>query len=475
MRLNRLLFLACFSVAAAHASELPDLGDASRATLSLSQEDQVGREIMRQIREEKDFLDDPVVSDYLNALGERLAAASPAPYRQIDFFAVNDPTINAFALPGGHIGVNTGLISAARTESELAGVLGHEIGHVVQNHMARMVMGERTSMIAALAGLAVAILASHSDNPQIAEAAITSGQAMAVQNELSQTQSHEKEADRVGLQTMANAGFDPRGMVLFFKHLQTQDRLYDSNVPGFLRTHPMTYARMADLENRVANMKYKQHADNPEFALVRARIQADAGEPQNAFQRFKALVGRQEDAATYYGLALSASRAGDQNEADQAFKQLEKMQKSAIVEDLGGQILLQSGRVDQAVAKLHAAVGLYPGYKPLVYDYIRALMRQGKAADARAFITDRQRLWPDDYVFYQLLAECNHMLGHLSEEHLAQAEAYVRLDLRSQAIEQLQLARQAGDADFYTMSVVDARLHDLKERDAMDHPASKAQ
>jgi len=464
MKLARFLILAAFTATAAGASELPDLGESARLVVSESQEAQIGRQVMSEIRNEQDFLDDPVINEYLGALGDRLVAASSAPGRHIDFFVVKDPIVNAFALPGGHIGINTGLLSVARTESELAGVLSHEIGHVVQNHMARSVMGEKSSMVAALAGLAVAVLASHSDNPQISEAALVSSQAYAAQNQLSMTQAHEKEADRVGLQTMANAGFDPNGMPEFFKNLQSQDRLYESNVPGFLRTHPMTYERMADLQNRVAEMKARPHVDNPEFALIRARVEASAGEAQDAYKHFSVLVEKQDEPASWYGLAVSALRAGNKDQADMAVKHLEKEQHSAMVDELAAEVLLGTGRIDPAAVRLAAAIAHYPGYKPLAYDYARTLLRQKQAAKAKAFVDDRLHLWPDDHTLYQLLAEANHALGLGAEEHLAQAEAYIKLDQPPQAIEQLQLARQAGDGNFYTQSVIDARLRDLKEQ-----------
>ncbi len=472
MRLPRIFIFTAFVAISAQASELPDLGEAARASVSLAEENQVGREIMREIRSDKDFLDDPDINEYVGALGERLVASSSAPYRQIDFFVVLDPMINAFALPGGHVGINSGLISATRTESELAGVLSHEIGHVVQNHMARSVMGQKSSMVAALAGLAVAILASHSDNPQISEAALATSQAYAAQNQLSDIQSHEKEADRVGLQTMANAGFDPNGMVSFFKHLMSQERLYDSNFPGFLRTHPMTYDRMADMQNRVAEMKAKPHVDSSEFALIRARVQASQGEAQDAYKRFSALASKQDDPATWYGLALSALRADNKDQADQALKHLEQDQHSALVESLAGQVLLGTGRVDQAVVRLNSAIAHYPGYKPLAYAYARALLRQGNPGKTKSFAKDRLTLWPEDPTLYQLLAEANHALGRNAEEHLAQAEAYIRLDQSSRAIEQLQLAQRSGDGDFYTQSVVDARLRDMREQAAREKASS---
>ena len=151
MKASTLALLLLFGVQSALAAGLPDLGDSSRAALSESQEDQIGHEIMRQVRGEADYLDDPILEDYLNTLGDKLAAASPESRRHFDYFPVRDPSINAFAMPGGFIGVNTGLISATRNESELAGVLGHETAHVTQHHIARMVGDQNFTGIATLA------------------------------------------------------------------------------------------------------------------------------------------------------------------------------------------------------------------------------------------------------------------------------------------------------------------------------------
>jgi predicted Zn-dependent protease len=215
-------------------------------------------------------------------------------------------------------------------------------------------------------------------------------------------------------------------------------------------------------------MKYKFHPDSPEFALIRARIQASAGEPQDAFKRFSVLAVQQDEPATWYGLTLSSLRAGNKEQADLAFKHLDKERHSALIESLGAQVLLETGRIDQAVARLGAAIAHYPGYKPLAYAYGRSLLRQGNASKARSFVADRLLLWPEDHTLYQLLAEANHALGKNSEEHLAQAEAYIRLDQPVQAIEQLQLAQQSKDGDFYTQSVVDARLREMKEQQARE-------
>lgn len=447
------------------ASELPDLGESARTTISEAQEAQLGREIMRQIRGDRDYLDDPETVDYLNNLGDQLVAASPTPYRQFEFFVVRDATLNAFALPGGYIGVHTGLISAARSESELAGVLAHEIAHVTQNHIARIVDSQKGTALTTLAALVVAVLAARSDNTQIAQAAITTAQAMSIQQQLDFTREHEKEADRIGLQTLSASGYDPAGMASFFERLQAQGRLYESQAPAYLRTHPLTHERMADLQNRLGEMKYRQHLDSLDFKLVRARVQAAEGEAFDAYKRFKALAARQDDPAIRYGLVLAALRAGDREAAEKLFEKVEPELASPMAAILAARLRLETGQPDKALAGLRVGMAKYSGYKPIAYAYARALLGTAKAAEAKRFVVERLRWWPDDPALFRLLAESNHGLGLRAEGHLAQAEAHVRLDQPSLAQEQLQLARQAGDGDFYTLSMVDARLRELRERE----------
>lgn len=466
MRLLATMILVVCTAFPARAYELPDLGESARTTMSEAQEGQLGREIMRQIRGDKDFLDDAEATEYINRLGRQLVAASPAPYRHFEFFVVRDPSINAFALPGGYVGVHTGLISAARNESELAGVLAHEISHVTQNHIARIVDSQKGSALTSLAALAIAILAARSDNPQMAQAAIATAQAMQIQSQLDYTREHEKEADRVGLQTLADSGYDPAGMASFFERLLAKGRLYQSEAPSYLRTHPLTHERMADLQNRLGEMKYRQHADSLDFQLVRARVQASEGEAVDAYNYFKALAGsRQSDDATRYGYVLAALRAGERDAATKAFGKLDPDLASPMLVTLAARLRMETNQPVKALAILKAGLAKYSGYRPLAYAYVHALLAAGRADEARAFVTERLRIWEDDQNLFRLLAESDHALGRRAEGHLAQAEAHILLDQPAQAMEQLQLARQAGDGDFYTLSVVDARLRELRERE----------
>lgn len=463
MGLRHAIALVLILMLPVRASELPDLGESARAAFSEAQEARLGREIMRQIRASRDLLDDAELTEYLNALGDRLVAVSPSPHRHFEFFVVRDPTINAFALPGGYIGVHTGVISAARNESELAAVLAHEIAHVTQNHIARMVDQQRSSGLVSLAALAVAILAARS-NSQMSQAAATLAGAMNVQQQLDFSREHEREADRVGLQILVQAGFAPAAMVSFFERLQAQARLLDSNAPAYLRTHPLTFQRIADMQNRVAEMPYRQHQDSLEFRLMRSRVWADEGEAGQAVKRFEALVAAEpRDVAAWYGLARAALRAGRLERAQEAVSRLDGLATaSPLVETLAMDVALANKRPEQAIARGERALSRYSAHRPLAYTYAHALLLAGQATQALHLVDEQLLTWPEDPVFYLLKARAHAALGQGLEAHLAQAEAHVRQGSLEAAIEQLQLALASGGRDFHRLSIAEARLRELR-------------
>lgn len=476
MRLLSALFLVLLvlPMPVRAAVELPDLGDPSRVAFSEEAEARLGQEIMRQIRGSRDYYDDAVLKDYLNRLGERLVAASDEPGRRFEFFVVRDPSINAFALPGGYIGVHTGLLSAARSEAELAGVLAHEIAHVTQHHLARLVKGSEGLTVAALAGIAVAILAARS-NPQLADAALRTSQAYGLQQQIDFTRAHEHEADRVGYQILEGAGFDPTGMASFFERLMAQGRLYDNSAPVYLRTHPLSHDRMADMQNRIAQRPYRQARENSEsaaFELLRAQIQAQEGGVAEAVKRFRTRVNeRPQDPAARYGLIEVLLRDNDAHSALAQVEPLRKLLTAPLVEMQAGRVIRAAKGPEAALPGLQAALARWPGERALGYSLVRTYLAAGQARSAHALVVERQRTWPEDILLWRLLAETELALGHPLESHLAEAEAYAREGLLQAAIDQLQTAlreaRQAGKAgtsdDFYALSIAESRLNTLHE------------
>ena len=314
MKIRFSVFFAFLAALAqgAFAQGLPDLGEVSQADLPPHLERRIGESIMRDIRlREPSYIDDVEVTTYLNTLGARLSAATPEAGRYFEFFAIRDATLNAFALPGGYIGVHSGLILAAQSESELAGVLAHEIAHVTQKHLARLMGKQNQAQITQWLAIAVAILAARSSS-DASQAAMVAGTAAGVQTMLNYSREFEHEADRIGIQTLEKAGFDVRGMAAFFERMQKFGRLYENNAPGYLRTHPLTTDRISDMENRTLNAHYRQVADSAEFQLVRAKLRAARGTPQEAVADFEFQLRERKylsEGAARYGLAAAQVRA----------------------------------------------------------------------------------------------------------------------------------------------------------------------
>lgn len=476
MRLLYLFALLCCLAPLALADDLPDLGDPSRAVLSPQQERALGDTIMRQIRSEPNYLDDSELSQYLNDLGYRLVSHSPSDRQSLHLFVLKDSTINAFALPGGFIGVNSGLILAAQSESELAGVLAHEIGHVVQHHAARTMAHEQASILPSLAALAVAILAARS-NPDVASAAIATSQAASIQNQIDYTRGHEREADRIGLQILEKAGFDPRGMVTFFERLQKDERLYATGVPAFLRDHPLTAERIADLENRIANLPYRQVPDSIQFQLLRAKLRARLEPPDQAAAQFRAALADKKygsEAAARYGLTYALYRAGDYGQAEQSLALLRKAAPpNAIVDTLAARLKEAEGDAKAALALYRDALARFPDHRALIYGYVRVLLHDKDDGGAVKFLTDQLQYHPDDPHLYQLQAQAYAAQGKNLLQHQALAEAYVRLGNVPAAIEQLQIGLRSGDGDFYQVSGAEARLKALRALDGHTRNGNK--
>ncbi|PXV81729.1 M48 family metalloprotease [Nitrosomonas eutropha] len=474
--------------------ELPDLGDVSQATVTPHQERQIGMQIMREIRADASYLDDPEITDYLARLGHRLisAAGQTNSDNPFEFFAIDDSSINAFALPGGFVGFHSGLITAAQNESELAGVMAHEIAHVTQKHLARMLSGSSyLGIIGSIAALAIAILASRS-NPQAGQAVLATAQASAIQSQLNFTRKHEKEADRVGFGMLVKAGFDPHGMSTFFERMQHASRYYENGIPSYLMTHPVTHERIADIQNRTRELGYRQVPDSLEFHLVRAKIRASRGNPASIVSEFKARLQDKRyinEIAERYGLIQALLRAKQFKQADEELNTLYRtiqsdssaqplrnhrlgkpiqvegdyLQSAAMIETLAARVKFADGQIDDAFKLYQAALQSFPHYRALVYDYVDALLEHKDAQTALNFINEQSRFIHDDIRLYRLTAQCHAALGNALLQHQAEAEALIREGNLRAAIEQLQVALRYKHDNFYQLSSVEARLRQIKE------------
>ena len=304
---------------AAMADGLPELGDASDAVLSAPAERAIGKRIMLEVRGDRAFVEDAEVQDYIGAIGSRLVGATRSATndnrRDFEFFVLNDESINAFALLGGFIGIHSGLLLSTQNESELAGVLGHELSHILQRHQSRGADVQRKGLPLQLLGLAAAVLAARSNSSsagQATEAALATSAALSYQNQLDYSREFESEADRLGIQAMMGAGFDPRGMVSFFDRLLVTNRHNDGKAPGYLRSHPLTTERIADMQNRVDQMgaeSKRSVADSQDYKFAQAKLRVMIMGGGDSIGYFRDAIAQRtilRNRADVYGLALDS-------------------------------------------------------------------------------------------------------------------------------------------------------------------------
>ena len=459
--------LALVMTPVAAQSSLPELGDSSGAIVTGQQEKKLGQEAMREIRGSGMYLNDPEVNAYLNELGQRILAANPGIRERFEFFAVADPAINAFAMPGGYIGVNMGLVLLTQSESELAGVLSHEMSHVTQKHYARMMDDQRKNAWMGIAGLAAAVLAAKAGKGDVAQGALLGSQAAQVQNYLNFSRDNEREADRIGFQYLSRAQFDPAAMGTFMERLQRSSSLNDTGiVPGYLRTHPITNERIADAQDRVGKGEFKLAKESVDFHYVRALIRSYIGDAPAAVKYFEsALIDRKysSEAATRYGLAAAVLRERDFARAKRELATLESaVIKHPMITAMRGQILIQAEEFGPAVTFFEQAISDYPNHWQLHYDLPEVLLRAKLPKRALASLEKSLLRKPNDVQLLDLAARACADAGMKMKQHRFLGELYAQQANLRGALDQFELASKAGDGDYFEASYVKARVREMK-------------
>jgi predicted Zn-dependent protease len=438
---------------------LPDMGDAAGTLMSPEEERRLGEEFMRNVRQSLKLLDDPAIDAYIQALGDHLVSQVSDYHQPITFFVVDDPSINAFAGPGGYIGVHTGLITAARTEGELAAVLAHEIAHVVQRHLLRSVETDSHMQLPTLAAILAAIIVGGS-NPQVSEAVLASSIAGSTQHQLTYSRQHEQEADRVGLDILARAGYDPRSMVSFFEKLQQANRYGDNRLPEFLLTHPLTFSRIADTRNRAAQYPHIKPGDDTTFRLIQARTAV-------ATEKRDSLVineSASQSPITRYKDALIWQKRGEYARASKAIENLLQQDPNRVLyHQTAAEIALAAGETAKARKILTKSLTYFPDNTPLTLLYADTLLQTGEAATARKVLERQIRLHPGNKRLYALHARAAQKEGRNSLAYQSLAEIQLIEGNRHQAVDYLELALKQPDIDQYQKLAIQARLKTLKE------------
>ena len=458
------------------AVDLPNMGDTSGTLVSPDEERHLGEELMRRIRQSLLLVEDPEVAEYIQSLGYQLVANSDTPTQNFTFFVINDNSINAFAAPGGFIGINSGLILATESESELASVMAHEIVHVTQRHLARAIEKANKMNLPATAALIAAIILA-GKNTQLGQAAIMTTMAGSTQNQLNFTRAHEQEADRLGMEILAKAGFNPQSMPTFFEKMQQASRFYDNRLPELLKTHPVTLSRIADSRNRAEQYPIKKKfTGNDAYRFVQTKLRVlSSGNPTAYIKDFEnpsggnrpTIKNQGKDQAAdheHYGYALALLAANRYSDARTQIEKLLAKEPEKIPYIIAlAKLDMADKHLSDALQNLSAALDLYPHNHPLTVVYATALLESGQAGAARILLKEHVRRISNDPALYALLARAELDADYKADSHQSLAEYYYLSGETHSAIEQLTIAlRLTQNKDFYRTSRIEARLKQLQ-------------
>jgi len=441
--------------------DLPDLGDTSSIMISPVQERVLGQRWLRAYRSQVPTSSDPLLIDYLEQLFNRLTPHSQLAEKRIDLVLVENNTLNAFAVPGNIIGVHTGLLMYAKTENQLAAVLSHEMGHLSQRHYARQLEQQKKMMMPMLAGMLAGLVLAANSNSDAGMATIMGAQAAAQQASLAFSRQNEQEADRIGMQTMVEAGLDPYAAADMFEEMVRANRL-NRRPPEYLLTHPVSESRVADARNRAQQYEHKPTVDNLEYTLMRTRVRVAAEEtPQIAARMFKSELDKESDNpdASRYGWALALTDASQFDAARDALAPLlEKEPDRITYQIMRADIEISAERYKAALEILEAQLKQHPDSYPLIIRHAEALMKAGSYQQSADILEHYSRKRSnDDYVWY-LLAEVNGLAGNIQGVHEARAEYFILNGVYDRAQIQLRNALKLTRGNSYRTALIEERL-----------------
>jgi len=454
--------------AATEELKIPNLGEGSSSLFSAEYEHNLGRAWLRVFRSQVATVNDPLLFTYLENLVFELVTHSELQDRRVELVVVDNPTINAFAVPGGVMGIHNGLLLHAQTEDELATVIAHEIAHLSQRHFSRRLEFAKAQQPLTLAAMLAGFVLMATAGGDAGLAALTAAQAAAQDSALRYSRSNEAEADRVAMQTLVKADKDPHAAATMFERMMQASRYATGNrIPEFLRTHPLSENRIADTRNRARQYPKQIRPAKLDYQLMRARvINQLADTPEEAVATFSnELSGTPRSVtAARYGLVLALTAAG---RTDEAALELDSIWASDpdrleyIIAD--ARIHMARNDPHRAVENLAARLKLSPGNHPLTMTYAEALMQDQQAHIAEAVLVEQSRRRPNDPYLWYLLAEVQGLAGNIIGLHQSRAEYFILNGILDEAEKQLRYARKLVGTDYTVGEKINQRLRDLAQ------------
>lgn len=446
-------------------SELPELGNRTSSLVSTDKEYELGRAWLRSLRSQLPTLEDPLIQDYVKDLAYRLAPNSQLEDPRLEFVVVDSNSLNAFAVPGGIIGVNGGLFLHAQSEAQFASVIAHELAHLSQRHFARRLERNQRNQPLAMAGLLASIIVAAAAGSDAGMAAIATTQAYNIQQQLNYSRENEQEADRIGLATLAASGIDPRAMPEMFEAMLRSNR-FGQYVPEYLRTHPLSQSRIADARNRAEQYPPRAYREDVEYYFMKSRVMLHYSESSDAARNlFKSIMDSGESLTSrgaQYGYVLASIQAGKLEDAERELNKLLKLYPNRISILIAQAELLEAqGKQSESLALLAKHYGLNPGNNSLGQTYANSLIRAGQDQQAERILQTLLQKNPNNPYLWRTLSEVQGRLGNIVAVHQAQAEYLFLTNDIEAALNQLQQALRKSSGSFQQNALIQKRLDDF--------------
>lgn len=447
-------------------NNLPEIGTTAASTLTIEKEMEYGDAYMRMLRASMPVIGDPLLSEYVQDLGHRLVANADDVRTPFNFFLIRNREINAFAFFGGHVAIHSGLFLYAKNESELASVIAHEIAHVTQRHLARSMEDQAKKSPATMAAMIGSLMLAIA-SPEAGIAAIHATTAASAQGRINYTRSNEKEADRIGINTLAKSGFDVQAMPRFFGRLADQYR-YASTPPAMLLTHPLPESRISDTRNRANQYPARRVETSERYQLARARIVArfagiDSEAALDWFNRQLKKVNGKQKAALNYGKALVYIDSGKYQQAREILTPLLKAEPdNRFYIDAATDLDIYENKFDQAITRLENALKANPNHSVLRLNLANALQKAGRSAESIPVLTRYTYDNSDDSNGWYLLSQGYANIGRRDAELAARGELMALRGQWDKAIQHYIEASQLVDVNSLDQARYDARIDQLR-------------
>ena len=469
--LAKAIFIISFLTIAANSKaadiKLPMLGDTSSGIVSKNQEYKLGKAWLQAFRRYVTQHDDPLIQAYLEQLTFDLVTHSELIDTRLTLVLVNNANINAFAVPGGIIGIHTGIFTHADNEDQLASIISHEIAHLSQRHFARGLEAKRNSSHINLAGLLATIIVSSKAGADAGMAALSATQAIAADQQLRYSRNNEKEADRLGLKIMQQAGRNPNASADMLEKMMALTRYKGSRLPEFLLTHPMTEKRVSDTRSRALKYQNRHYPDNFDFYMMQARAQVlHQDNPNYSIKFFQQKIDTNslKTDAYRYGLAIAHSYAGDHKQAnDHIGKLLTKKPTNTTYIFTDIEIDIRAGNYKLALQKLNDQLALNGTSYPLRMLQADVLWKSHQYQSSALVLTNLSKDRPDDPSIWYQLAEVRGLAGNITGLHQARAEYFILIGKLENAKRQLVFAKKLLQKDIKGLAIVEQRLVEIED------------